>query len=276
MTRVDIDGLALNVELAGEGPPVVLLHGFTGAAAGWAPIVELLAPEFTTIAIDIVGHGESDSPPEVDRYAMEQCANDLVAALRSLGHERATWLGYSMGGRTALQLATLRPDAVSSLVLEGATPGLIGKDRIARMMSDEELAGRIESGGVEAFVDFWEAVPLFETQRALPDEVRATIREGRLRNSATGLANSLRGMGAGAQEPIHNRLREGRVPSLLVAGALDEKFGAIAQEMAEALPDAQVQLIDDAGHAAHIERPEAFAELVLPFLRRVSSEDDGA
>ncbi len=68
MTRVDVDGLAPNVELAGEGPLVVLLHGFTGAAAGWAPIVELLAPEFTTIAIDIVGHGASDSPPGVDRW----------------------------------------------------------------------------------------------------------------------------------------------------------------------------------------------------------------
>ena len=137
MTRVEIDGLALNVELAGEGPPVVLLHGFTGAAAGWGPVVELLTPEFTTIAIDIVGHGQSDAPPEVDRYAMERCANDLVAAVRSLGHERAAWLGYSMGGRTALQLATLRPDAVSALVLEGATPGLIGKDRIARMIPDQ-------------------------------------------------------------------------------------------------------------------------------------------
>jgi 2-succinyl-6-hydroxy-2,4-cyclohexadiene-1-carboxylate synthase len=174
-----------------------------------------------------------------------------------------------MGGRTALQIALLRPDAVSALVLEGATPGLIGKDRIARMISDEELAGRIEGEGVPAFVDFWEAVPLFETQRSLPDEVRTAIREGRLRNSPTGLANSLRGMGACAQEPIHNRLREVRAPSLLLAGALDEKFTAIAHEMAQALPDAQVQLIEDAGHAAHIERPEAFGELVLPFLRRV-------
>lgn len=269
MTMVDVDGLTLNVELAGEGPPVVLLHGFTGAAAGWTPIVELLASEFTTIAVDIVGHGHSDAPPEVDRYAMARCVDDLVAAVRSLGHERAAWLGYSMGGRTALQLAVLRPDAVSALVLEGATPGLTGKDRIERMMSDEGLAGRIEGEGVPAFVDFWEALPLFETQRALPEELRAGIREGRLRNSATGLANSLRGMGAGAQDPIHDRLREVRAPSLLVAGALDEKFTAIAQEMAQALPDAQVQLIADAGHAAHIERPEAFGELVLAFLRRV-------
>ena len=76
-------------------------------------------------------------------------------------------------------------------------------------------------------------------------------------------------MGAGAQEPIHNRLREVQASSLLVAGALDEKFAAIAHEMAQGLPDAQVQLIDDAGHAAHIEQPEAFAEVVLPFLRRL-------
>ncbi|MEE8338231.1 MAG: 2-succinyl-6-hydroxy-2,4-cyclohexadiene-1-carboxylate synthase [Dehalococcoidia bacterium] len=275
MTVVEVGGLALNVELAGAGPPVVLLHGFTGAAAGWAPIVELLAAEFTTLAIDIVGHGRSDAPPQVDRYAMARCVDDLVAALRSLGHERATWLGYSMGGRTALQLAVLRPEAVSALVLEGTTPGLTGKARIDRMVSDEGLAGRIESEGVPAFVDYWEAVPLFATQRALPDAVRVAIREGRLRNSATGLANSLRGMGAGAQEPIHDRLREVRVPALLVAGALDEKFAAIAREMAQALPDARVELIEDAGHAAHIERPQAFGEAVLDFLRRVHASEDG-
>jgi 2-succinyl-6-hydroxy-2,4-cyclohexadiene-1-carboxylate synthase len=270
VTRVDVDGLALNVERAGSGPPVVLLHGFTGAAAGWGPLVELLAPEFTTLAIDIVGHGQSDAPSDAGRYGMRRCVDDLAALLRALGYERACWLGYSMGGRTALQVAAHRPDAVSALVLVGATPGLRTEaERAERVAADEALAERIERDGVKAFVDYWEALPLFATQQALPPEARTSIRAGRLANRAIGLANSLRGMGAGAQTPLHERLGELTVPVLLLAGALDAKFSAIAAEMARALPDATMRVVEGAGHAAHIERAEAFGEAVLAFLRRV-------
>ena len=270
MTRVDIDGLALNVERVGSGPPVVLLHGFTGAAAGWGPLVELLAPEFTTLAVDIVGHGQSDAPSAVERYGMRRCVDDLAALLRALGYERACWLGYSMGGRTALQVAAQRPDAVSALVLEGATPGLrTAAERAERVAADEALAERVERDGVEAFVDYWEALPLFATQELLPPEARTSIRAGRLANRAIGLANSLRGMGAGAQAPLQERLGELTMPVLLLAGALDAKFSAIAAEMAHALPDATMRVIEGAGHVAHIEQAETFGEAVLAFLRRV-------
>src|SRR5690606_37931774 len=122
--RVEVDGRDLHVERAGSGPPVVLLHGFTGSGAAWEPHVEALAPEFTTLAVELVGHGRSDAPAEVDRYRMARAVDDLAALLRALGFERAAWLGYSLGGRVALQVAVRRPDVVSALVLEGATPGL--------------------------------------------------------------------------------------------------------------------------------------------------------
>ena len=268
MSVIDIEGLRLNVEQAGDGSPLVLLHGFTGAAAGWAPVIESLGAGFRTIAIDIVGHGASDAPGAVDRYAMRRCVDDLVAAVRSLGHERAHWLGYSMGGRTALQVGVHRPDAVSSLVLEGATPGLDGEGRAARIMSDEEMADGIERDGVPTFVDFWESIALFESQRSMPQAVQDGVRAGRLANSAVGLANSLRGMGAGAQDPVHDQLSAVTVPVLLVAGALDAKFTQIAREMASEMADATVELIADAGHAAHLERPSEFGDLAGAFLRR--------
>lgn len=269
MTGIEVDGLTLNVEQAGSGPPVVLLHGFTGAAAGWAPLVERLTPEFTTLAVDIVGHGESGAPPAVDRYRMRRCVDDLAALLAVLGHPRACWLGYSMGGRTALQLARHHPQAVSALVLLGATPGLRTREqRAERVASDEALAATIERDGVAAFVDRWEALPLFATQAALPDAERRAIREGRLRNRAHGLANSLRGMGTGAQEPLHDALPGIEIPVLLLAGEHDEKFTLEAREMAEALPDATIRVIEGAGHAAHIERPREFGDSVLAFLRR--------
>ena len=270
MTHIKVDGLRLNVEQVGSGPPVVLLHGFTGAAAGWAALADALAPQFTAIAIDIVGHGLSDAPDAVERYRMRRCVDDLAAVLRLLGHERAAWLGYSMGGRTALQVAVHRPDVVSALVLEGATPGLrTAEERAARVASDEALAERIERDGVEAFVDYWQAAPLFATQQRMPQAAQDAVRAGRLANRATGLANSLRGMGTGAQEAVHDRLGGVAAPVLLVAGALDERFTQTAREMAQTLPNATMALIDDAGHAAHIERPEAFAAVALEFLRRV-------
>lgn len=273
---IDIDGLRLHADVYGEqsvaGEPVVLLHGFTGSAAGWREVAEALAPTCPVIAIDIVGHGRSDAPADLARYQMRRVVDDLVAVLHALGHERACWLGYSMGARTALQVGVHRPDAVSALVLESGTPGLAtAEERADRVRSDEALAQRVEREGVEAFVDYWESIPLFASQRTLPASRQAAIRAGRTANQATGLANSLRGMGTGAQEPLFQRLAEVRVPVLLLAGSLDAKFVAIGQEMARALPDGTMHVLPGVGHAAHLEQPEAFTALVLPFVRRVGS-----
>jgi len=271
MTRLEIDGLALNVEQQGAGPPIVLLHGFTGSATTWRRLTEVLSPSFEVIAFDLVGHGQSDSPEPVDRYRMRRCTDDLVAALRTLGHARAIWLGYSLGGRTALQVAAHHADAVSALVLEGATPGLEDRDeRAARVASDEVLAERLEREGLEAFIDFWESIPLWDTQAGLPSETVAAVREQRMANTVTGLANSLRGMGTGAQEPVHDRLPEIGVPTLLLTGALDQKFTAIGERMAAAMPRAERCVVPGAGHAVHLEDPNAFESAVVEFSTRVA------
>jgi 2-succinyl-6-hydroxy-2,4-cyclohexadiene-1-carboxylate synthase len=260
----------LNVELVGQGPPVVLLHGFTGSARSWGPVVDALAPEFTTLAFDIVGHGQSDSPEALDHYRMPRVVEDLVRLLRVVGYQRATWLGYSMGARTALQVAVLHPEVVSALILEGGSPGLRTVDeREARIASDDLLAGRLEHDGVEPFIDYWQSIPLFASHASLPKAVWDAQRVGRLRNSPRGLANSLRGMGTGAQEPLHDRLHEVNVPALVMAGQHDIRYTDIAREMAHAMPDATMQVIEGGGHAAHLEQPDRFNALVLDFLRRV-------
>lgn len=274
MTRFEVGpGFSLNVEVEGAGPPMVLLHGFTGSARGWCEFGRLLAAKFTTIAIDIVGHGDSDSPASIERYRMEQVAHDLVEAARRAGFPRATWLGYSMGGRTALHVAAAHPEAVDRLIVIGGSPGLATQaERTARIAADEELADRIEREGVPAFVDYWENLALFATQRRLPQEIQDEVRAGRLRCNPRGLANSLRGMGTGAQAPLFDQLGGFTFPVLLMAGAEDAKFSGIAREMGAAIPDSHVEIVPEAGHASQLEQPEHCARLVSAFIEHHSTE----
>jgi len=268
MNRLAIaPGFYLNVEKAGSGPPLVLLHGFTGSTASWSPLRDALSERFTTVAIDIVGHGHSDKPHELDRYRMNQVATDLVKAVGLAGFPRASWLGYSMGGRTALSIAANHPGSVARLVLIGASPGLATEEeRLARRNSDEAIAQHIESAGVAAFVHYWERLPLFATQSRLPAGVQERIRAGRLRNDPAGLVNSLRGMGTGSQPARHHRLRDIAMPALLLAGDEDAKYLAIGQEMAAAMPCARFLAVPGAGHAAQLENPDFCAREIIAFL----------
>jgi 2-succinyl-6-hydroxy-2,4-cyclohexadiene-1-carboxylate synthase len=267
VARVDVNGIHLNVERAGSGPPLVLLHGFTGSVATWAPQIAVFARDFDTIAIDLLGHGASAVPTDPARYRMEQAVEDLITLLKRLGVGRAAWLGYSMGGRVALQVAVARPERVAALVLEGASAGIADAEaRRARVCSDESLADFIEREGIAAFVDRWERLGLFANQTRLPADVRAALRRQRMANSPVGLANSLRGMGQGAQPPLHGRLAEVVAPILLVVGEEDKKFRNVAAEMAAMIPGVQLAVVAAAGHAAHLEQPDAFDGVVLDFL----------
>jgi 2-succinyl-6-hydroxy-2,4-cyclohexadiene-1-carboxylate synthase len=253
--------------VSGAGKPLLLLHGFTGSAAAWGLLVRHLAPRWRTIAVDLIGHGQSDAPARPERYSMDQCVADLLALLDALEIAQAGVLGYSMGGRVALQLAAAVPGRVSALALESSSPGLADPaERQARIAADEALADSIERDGLAAFVERWERLPLFASQAALPAEVRASQHAQRMRNSLLGLANSLRGMGAGRQTSLWDRLPQLRIPTLLIAGELDQKYAAIAEQIAQALPNARSAIVPNAGHAVHLEQPAIFTAAVLEFF----------
>ena len=257
--------VAGSLKCGGEG--ILLLHGFTGDGDVWRAYAPVLARHATVVAVDLIGHGRSDAPGDPARYGMERCVADLLAMLDQLGLARVAVLGYSMGARVALHLAAAAPDRVSALILESGSPGLaIDEERRARRDSDEALAARIERDGVEKFVAYWEALPLFATQRRAPLAVQIVQRRQRLSNSAVGLANSLRGMGTGAQTSLWDRLGEIHIPTLLIVGALDDKFRAIGGAMAAALPHARLAVAPDAGHTVHLEQPAEFDRLVTDFL----------
>ena len=271
MTRLFVNGVSLNVELAGSGPPLVLLHGFTGSVATWDSLLPAYTDRFTVISVDILGHGESESPAEAQRYGMDYAGADLIAIFDHLKLDRVHLLGYSMGGRLALHVAIRHAERIASVILESASPGIILPElREARIYDDEALAQRIEREGIAAFVDHWEKLPLFATQSSLPESVRAGLRSQRLRNNPTGLANSLRGLGTGAQFPLWWHLDNLACPTLLIAGALDNKFTVTAKAMFKKMPTEVVPvhlaIVPEAGHAVHLEQPEFFNRLVLEFL----------
>lgn len=262
-----MDQRELYVRRTGAGAPLLLLHGFTGSADEWDALLPSLTPLREVVAVDLIGHGRSPAPADPARYTMEAAVDDLLALLDRLGIARADVLGYSLGGRVALHLALAAPGRVGRLILESASPGIAeAGERAARAASDDVLAARIEREGLAWFVDHWGAIPLFASQAALPADERAALRERRLRGSASGYANSLRGMGAGRQASLWGRLPELAMPTLLISGQLDVKYVAINERMAGLTPRARHVCVAGAGHTVHLEAREAFAQLVVGFL----------
>jgi 2-succinyl-6-hydroxy-2,4-cyclohexadiene-1-carboxylate synthase len=265
---VRINGLSYQVRISGNGErALLLLHGFTGHSRNWDGLVAGLAPAFRLIRVDLPGHGRSAAPTDPDRYAMAAVAADLEIILAQAAAVPADVLGYSMGGRLALYLALTRPHLARSLILESASPGLrSATERQTRRQQDEALARRIEQEGVAAFVRMWEELPIFGGLNRLPASGRDALRRQRLDNRPAGLANSLRGMGAGSQPSLWERLPELSIPVLLLAGELDEKFVAINQEMAAVIPQASLVILPGAGHIVHLEQPQPYREAVARFL----------
>ncbi len=264
---MQVNGVNCFVSATGKGEPLVLLHGFTGSSVNWEGVTAVLAPHFRVITLDLLGHGRTDSPSDPARYRMERAAADLIALLDTLGVEKSALLGYSMGGRLALYTAVHHPRRISRLILESAAPGLANKtERSERRRRDNTLANRIEQEGIPAFVDFWENLGLWQSQKQLSAEMRLALRRQRLQNNPVGLANSLRGMGTGVQPSLWPRLGELKMPILLLTGALDEKFVNINRQMAAQIPTAHLEIVANAGHTIHLERPSTFQNLVLSFL----------
>lgn len=262
-----VNGVDYYAKLQGAGTPLVLLHGFTGSSSNWATHINALAQKYQVIAIDLLGHGQTDAPEDPQRYAIHAASDDIAMLVNQMELKRIDLLGYSMGGRLALYTALRYPEMIERLILESASPGLeTDVERAERVQRDEALAIRILRDGIPSFVREWESLPLFATQKRLPDAVLMNQRSGRLANREIGLANSLIGMGTGAQPSLWSRLPELKMPIQLIAGGLDKKFVETNQRMNAILLNAHLTIIPDAGHTCHLEQPEAFQHCVLEFL----------
>ena len=278
LRHVTADGARWAVHDSGEGPAVLLLHGFTGTGASLDELARALRHDGRrTIAPDLLGHGASDAPADPARHDVARQAADLAAILRELDVAPASVVGYCFGGRIALRLALDAPEVVASLVLIGSGAGIADPaERARRRVTDEELAASLERDGVAAFVDRWEAMPLFASEESLPPVIRERRRAERLSQDAAGLAASMRGGGQGSQEPLQGRLGSLRTPTLLVVGELDSKAAANARAIAAAAPAGRVSVLTvaGAGHAAHLARPIVVRHAILDHIRTTATGVD--
>ena len=211
--------------------------------------------EFTPVCLDAPGHGNNTNGAR----SLSQSADDIVATMQP-----GILIGYSMGARMALHVALRHPQMVSQLVLISGTPGLVTQaERSARLQSDNELADHIEKIGTPAFIDEWLALPIFS---GLSDQTNQ--RNDRIRNTAKGLADSLRFAGTGTQEPQWPNLHQLSMPVLLMVGELDVKFTTIAKDMQPLLQSSEMKVVPNVGHTVHLEDPASTGHILDSIILR--------
>ncbi len=227
------------------------LHGFMGDSADWRTVIAAL-PQ-TAEAIDLPGHSSQASTPI---FSWQEMAGHLPAT-------PAHWVGYSMGGRIALQLALDHPERVASLTLLSTSPGT--ENPTARARHDAALAATLRATLLPEFLTTWYRQPVFASLQQKPD-LLASIIARRAGGNREALAEALVRWGQGTTPSVWNRLHELTMPVQWLVGADDPAYVAITARVKNLLPEARIVRIPDAGHAAHLEQPEAIARLIREFL----------
>lgn len=261
-------GITLAYSTWGEGHrPLLLLHGFTGNRTAFDHLRPWLSGAVKAVAVDLPGHGETPLPKKKGRDGFLETIDALVELVEKLGVSSVDVLGYSMGARLALGAALHRPDRFGRLIMESGSPGLRRRmERAERRETDGRLVSLLRTQGVDAFMERWESQPMFESLKQLPPEQSEALRARRKSCSAEGLVGALECLGLGFQPSYWQELHRQRLPTLLLTGALDEKFSEIARKMATELPVVWSHAFTNCGHAPHLEVPEAYAREVLSFL----------
>jgi 2-succinyl-6-hydroxy-2,4-cyclohexadiene-1-carboxylate synthase len=255
--------VALHVEVRGAGPPLALLHGFTQTGRLWGRFGDLLADSHMLVAVDLPGHGGSDSV-RADLPTTASLVAEAVSTALGGTDEPCDVLGYSLGARVALHLATSGELPLRRVLFIGVTGGIEDPaERARRRSSDDALADELESSGdVEGFLRSWLRNPMFGRLSS----TGAAEQAERLRNSAPGLASSLHLCGTGTQEPLWSQLPTLPYPVLAMAGADDARFVAHALRVARTAPHAVASLVPGGGHAAHLAQPEQVWRIVRHWL----------
>ncbi|HEY8489905.1 MAG TPA: alpha/beta fold hydrolase [Dehalococcoidia bacterium] len=260
------DGLSLAYRTAGEGFPIVFVHGFTGNMRNWALTAPVVARSYRAISVDLRGHGESQASDRPEAYTPDVLAEDVYHLLQLLGVDACVLVGHSMGGRVAQEFALAHGELLRGLVLVDTSAG--GRARSVQNVSLEEVEAMIREGGMEAVFDRVVSRGFLATPetRANP-EAREAWRRQFLKTSPYAYLYCSRAMAE--SRVLLDLLPQIRVPALVICGERDEPFVQPSRELHERLPDSRLVYIPGAGHSPQIERPEAFNAALLDFLAAV-------
>jgi 2-succinyl-6-hydroxy-2,4-cyclohexadiene-1-carboxylate synthase len=237
---------------------MLVLHGFTETDLFWN---DLLGPQLPHECALLPGHGWKPCPAGSD---LASVAADFAKRLPAQGGDL---VGYSLGGRIALQLALDHPGRVKRLALVSCLPGLRdGQERQSRRERDERIAQILEEEGLGSFLALWENIPALKPAHPIPHRSSESIRSMRMNQDPKGLAAVLRSLGVGSMPSLWERLGTLKAKTLLVAGASDSRYASAMSEMAGIIPDAHLEIVADSGHAVHREQPLALRRLLTAFF----------
>jgi 2-succinyl-6-hydroxy-2,4-cyclohexadiene-1-carboxylate synthase len=241
-------------------PPVVFLHGLLGSPRSWEPVVDELDHKGALYAETIAGHGSSP------RYHASFLST-LDAIADRWEDEPAHFVGYSLGARLALALAAFRPGSVLSVFSIGGHPGIADEtDRLRRQRWETELSDLLVAEGLDAFVDHWEKLPMWDSQAAVSPELLHRQRRTRLSHTSAGLAWAMQTLGTGSMPELREPLQDTTIPITMVAGERDEKFAALCSDVATLSSSITSELIPDVGHNVVLESPSPLATLIRGHL----------
>ena len=258
---------------AGSGPVVVLVHGITSTSATWANVLPYLAERFTVIAPDLLGHGESAKPR--GDYSLGAYASGIRDLLIALGHERATFVGHSLGGGVAMQLAYLFPEHCDRLVLVSSgglgrditallrAASLPGSELVLPLLANERtLAAGHAVGRALGRIGLRVHTDLGEVLRG-----HASLADGEARAAFLNTLRTIvdfRGQRVNAADRLY--LTQA-IPFLLVWGERDPIIPvehALAAHAA--LPGSRLELFPEAGHFPHLDDPLRFVRVLVDFI----------
>src|SRR4030081_1075194 len=249
MPNINRDGVKIYYEVRGDGPPLLLTHGYSSTSAMWQGHVRALSKHHKLVLWDMRGHGQSDYPDNPAAYSEALTVADMAALLDEIGADSAVVGGLSLGGYMSLAFYREHPQRVRALLIIDTGPGFKKDEaREAWNKRAHETGDRFEREGLAGL-------------QSLTRE-RASVSH----RDATGLARAARGMLTQRDARVIESLPDINVPALVVVGADDTPFLAASDYMAAKIPGAAKVVIPGGGHAVNIDQPQAFIDAVLPFL----------
>ncbi len=264
------DGVGLEVDVAGTGPGLLLVHGFGGAKEDFADHVPALARDHTVVVFDHRGHGASDKPSDRQAYSIERLATDILEVADACGLERFRLLGHSMGGMVARQVPLRAPERVEALVMMDTSAGPIPGFDPGLMDAAAEVAFTRGKDALKELLDLAEVLETPAYKQTLADRPGYQAFQDRKWDDLSEIM-----WGAMAVELAHQPddlaalSAAARFPVLVLVGAQDAPFVAASREMAAAIEGAQLEVVPDAGHSPQFENPEVWIVTLTRFLASV-------